>query len=158
MVHQDLSSLLEKGNEAFFSGRYEEAIAAYKEAIRLDPDDAESHYRLGWTYQRLGRSGVEQMALFREAIRLNPDYGNVHYGLEVDFFGRYEEAIPSYKEDMRLLKPYFNEAHSNLGWAYERLGRCKEAMAAHKGGDGVGLTISLWLHYFQSRHLEFRGL
>ena len=31
-------------------GQYQEAIASYKEAIRIKPDDAEAHYNLGNAY------------------------------------------------------------------------------------------------------------
>ena len=31
-------------------GKYEEAIESYKQAIRIDPDDATAHYGLGVTY------------------------------------------------------------------------------------------------------------
>jgi Flp pilus assembly protein TadD len=35
-------------------GRWEDAVACYREAIRLCPDDAEAHLNLGFIYYELG--------------------------------------------------------------------------------------------------------
>jgi len=37
--------------------RYEEAIEACKQAIRIEPDDVDTHYNLGLTYLILGDNG-----------------------------------------------------------------------------------------------------
>ena len=39
---------------------YNKAIEAYKQTIRLKPDDAEAHYNLGVTYGELGRPTKKQ--------------------------------------------------------------------------------------------------
>ncbi len=80
MVHQDLSSLLEQGLKGLRSGQHEEAIASYKEAIRLKPDDAEAHYNLGSAYGNLGRYEEAVMA-FKVAILLKPELVGAHYNL-----------------------------------------------------------------------------
>ena len=43
-----------KGKSLVSMGRYEEALPHLMEAIRLDPDFAEAHYRLGLAHVRLG--------------------------------------------------------------------------------------------------------
>ena len=48
-AHYDLGYAYRK------SGRYQDAIAASKEAIRIKPDFAEAHYELGIAYNSLGR-------------------------------------------------------------------------------------------------------
>ena len=37
-------------------GRYEEALAAYEQAIQLDPNNAITHHLLGQAYRDLGRN------------------------------------------------------------------------------------------------------
>lgn len=69
MDRQNFSSLLDKGFEAFESGHYEEAIVAYKEALRLEPDDAWPHKGLGLSLVKLGRY-EEAVKALREAVRL----------------------------------------------------------------------------------------
>src|SRR5262249_3366674 len=51
----------------------DQAIAAYKDAIRLIPDDARVHNNLGCTLKDKGLV-EEAIAAFQEAIRLKPDY------------------------------------------------------------------------------------
>jgi tetratricopeptide (TPR) repeat protein len=55
------------------SGRYEEAIAAYNEAIRLAPDFADAYYERGWAYMAAGASDLADADL-AEAARLSPRY------------------------------------------------------------------------------------
>jgi len=106
--------------------------AAYQEAIRLEPDDAEAHYNLGAAYGGLGRY-QEAITAYQEAIRLKPDFAEAHsnLGLAYGNLGRYQEAIAAYQEAVRL-KPDYALAHSNLGRAYSHLGRYEEAIPAYQ--------------------------
>jgi tetratricopeptide (TPR) repeat protein len=54
-------------------GRVEDARAQYTEAIRLIPNNAEAHCRLGALLARQGKR-EEAQAHFAEAIRIKPDY------------------------------------------------------------------------------------
>ena len=56
------------------SGQYQEAIASFKEAIRIKPDFAVPHYVLGYTYGSLLGQYQEAIAEYKEALRLDPDY------------------------------------------------------------------------------------
>jgi cytochrome c-type biogenesis protein CcmH/NrfG len=60
--------------------RYAEAVEAFKEAIRLEPDNASAHFGLGWAYLGLDRY-AEAVEAFKEAIRLEPDNAWAHFGL-----------------------------------------------------------------------------
>ena len=57
-----------------------EAIAEFREAIRLKPDDAWAHRKLGDALHNQGKM-AEAIAAYREAIRINPDYAWAHIGL-----------------------------------------------------------------------------
>ena len=48
-----------------------EAIAAFRESIRLNPDFADAHYNLARTLYRQEKA-VEAIPEFREALRLDP--------------------------------------------------------------------------------------
>ena len=50
----DATAYYYMGVEHFKSGRYKEAVEAYKRAISLKPDLAEAHNNLGATYRKLG--------------------------------------------------------------------------------------------------------
>ena len=52
-------------------GRDEDALAAHDQALRLNPDSANSHHGRGVALERLGRD-EEALAAFDEAARLIP--------------------------------------------------------------------------------------
>jgi Flp pilus assembly protein TadD len=54
-------------------GRGEEALAQFREALRLSPDNPKTHYHLGCALARLGRSD-EAVAELLSAIHLRADY------------------------------------------------------------------------------------
>jgi len=62
---------MELGGALFEQGRYPEAAAAYREAIRLRPDFAQAHVSLGLALARTGAYGDAESAL-RRALSLNP--------------------------------------------------------------------------------------
>lgn len=112
-------------------GRYEEAIQAYKEAIRLKPDYA-AYNNLANTYYELGRY-EEAIRAIQQAIRLEPEHAGGYYNLgnACDELGRYEEAIQAYKKAIRL-KPDYANAHFGLGIANYNSGRYQEAIQAYR--------------------------
>lgn len=57
----------------------EEQIEAYKQAISIDPDDANAHYGLGVAYFN---SGMDKEAIesYKKAIRIDPDYADAIFG------------------------------------------------------------------------------
>ncbi|MEB3831869.1 CHAT domain-containing protein, partial [Phormidium sp. CCY1219] len=78
-------------------GQYEEAIASYNEAIRLQPDFAVAYNNRGIAQRNLGQH-EEAIASYNEAIRLQPDYAVAYFnrGNAQDNLGQYEEAIASF--------------------------------------------------------------
>ena len=61
-------------------GKLEEAIAEYREALRLKPDYPEAHANLGNALKDQGKLD-EAITECREALRLKPDYAEAHYNL-----------------------------------------------------------------------------
>jgi tetratricopeptide (TPR) repeat protein len=60
--------------------QWDEAIAAYRQAVELNPSDERAWNNLGNTYKRAGRL-TEAVDALREAIRLKPDWGEAHCNL-----------------------------------------------------------------------------
>ena len=89
----------------------------YREAIRLKPDDADTHYNLGIALKAQGKL-TEAVAEYRTAIRLEPNHANAHcnLGLALADQGKLAEAIAEYREAIRL-KPDHPEALNSLAWA-----------------------------------------
>jgi tetratricopeptide (TPR) repeat protein/serine/threonine protein kinase len=143
---------LNLGLELVKKGRLDEAIAEYKEAIRLKKDYAMAHNNLGNALYNKGRLD-EAIAQFREAIRLKKDYtmahGNLGYALRVK--GLLDEAIAECREAIRLNKD-LPGAHGNLGAALgekglldEAIAECREAIRLQKdlpeGHDNLGVVL-----------------
>ena len=69
------------GNRLFSEYRYADAEAAYREAIRLDPGNADAHNDLGYLFAIVNRR-PEAEAAYREAIRLNPAHAEARDNLD----------------------------------------------------------------------------
>jgi protein O-mannosyl-transferase len=114
------------------AGRYAEAAARFREALRINPEYADAHYNLGSLLAVLGESEAAAVHL-REAIRIDPADADAHanLGLIYSAAGRSEDALRHVRE-VALLRPADADAHYNLGNALARLGRNEEALAAYR--------------------------
>jgi hypothetical protein len=112
-------------------GRVEEAEAAYREVIRIDPQNADAHLGLGLLLARQGRV-EEAEAAYREAIRIDPQNADAHSGLFLLLAeqGRVEEAGEAYGEVIRLAR--IPKRHALLGKspAEELEGEAEERLKA----------------------------
>ena len=72
------------GHEYLKQQKDREAIKAFKESIKLNPNLAESHYGLGFSNFRLGRFRDAADA-FKKATVLSPTMAKAHYGLSLAY-------------------------------------------------------------------------
>lgn len=109
---------------------YRDAITAYTEAIRLDPNDVVAWYNKGIALKTLTEydSAIE---CFDEAIRLNPNNAGPWTGKGVALYyqGKADDAIKCFNEAIRL-DPNDSEAWSNKGAALRFQGKYDEAIQA----------------------------
>jgi tetratricopeptide (TPR) repeat protein len=68
------------GNAYTYSERPGDAVNAYRQAIRLKPDEVMAYTQLGVAYDYLKRYG-EAIEAYQQAIRLKPNDAKAHYGL-----------------------------------------------------------------------------
>ncbi len=123
---------LEEGVTLSDLKRYEEELAAYEQAIRLDPTDAHAYFYKGNALYMLKRY-EEALGAYEQAIRLDPtdaDYyymkGHLLYNLK-----RYKEALAAYEQAIRL-DPNYVHAYNGKGNALSDLKRYEEALAAYE--------------------------
>jgi tetratricopeptide (TPR) repeat protein len=121
-----------RGIELISQGRLQEAIEAYKQAIRISPRFAEAHNNLGNVYGKLGdhRSAVQA---YTQAISNDPNFAEAHYylGIEYGNLDRWPEAVESLKQAVRL-KPGLIDARFRLGISHLRVGDKTSAMAEYE--------------------------
>jgi tetratricopeptide (TPR) repeat protein len=121
-AHNSLGRALEQEQ------RLNEAIAEFREALRLQPNHTEAHYNLGTTVYALGRI-EEAIGHYENALRTNPDYARAHNNLAAALSrqGKLEAAIHHFSETLRL-DPHHANAHFNLGVLLERRGSVADAI------------------------------
>ena len=95
-----------------------QVAAAFEEAVRLQPGDAESWNSLGLVHVQAG-DDEKASAAFRKAIRLRPDYADAHQNLgAVLTTSDTGEAVRELEEAVKL-QPRLLKAQYNLALAYE---------------------------------------
>lgn len=115
----------------FNGGRYLEAAKAFEELTRLQPDNHYGYQQLGAVYQTLGDND-RALASYERSIAIRPsagavsNIGTIHYQR-----GDYARAAEAYTRAVEL-RPNEPDFHRNLGDAYRRLGRRREARAAYE--------------------------
>jgi len=111
------------------SGRFDEAIAEFRQSLRLNPDSAPTHYNLGFALSARGRRD-EAISAFQDALRIDPDYAQAHnnLGALLQIGGQQDAALEHYRR-AAALRPDNVESHTNLGQLLSIRGRPAEAAA-----------------------------
>ena len=125
-----LSAAVNLGISLYDQGKLDEAVAAYRQAIQLEPTHALAHCNLGNALRKQGKL-TEAVAAYHKAIRIKPDFAEAYSNLGVAFYDqrKLDKAIAAYRKAIAL-KPDFAEAHNNLGLAFTQLGHLSDARAA----------------------------
>jgi len=122
-------------------GEPSSALVYAERAVRTQPDNAEARRQLGTALEGLGRSAeaIEQLEISLELAEPTPElllrlvnaYGNAQ---------RFDEAANTAIVLVRQAPSA--EAYERLGWAYFRLGRYEQSIAAYR--DAVRLDGDHW--------------
>jgi len=128
---QDAVSQYNLGLTCFNLGRYQDAIEAYKQAIKIEPDNAEAYCCLGAAYSELD-CHQEAIEACMQAIRFKPDYAEAHCRLGIAYgrLGRHQEAIEAYKQAIIIEPDQY--LYYRLAAVYDKLGRHQESLEAYK--------------------------
>lgn len=130
-------ALLDKGKQLYRDDQDTEAVLTLEEAVRLDPDLAEAHFRLGLGYELLGKQD-EAEAEYKKAVQAYKKYfeenekdAEAHYQLGQTYanLGQYSEAIRQYREATKL-KNDDPDMFYDLGVAHTKLAQYDAAAAA----------------------------
>ena len=100
----------DSGLTLYASGKLNDAIAAFKQADRLKPDDPQIHYMLGMVYSQ-SKSYKDAADSFKQAVRFKPDWPEAHFRLGTMSYvlGRSSESFEEYRKLRELNSPLANK-------------------------------------------------
>ena len=135
----EAQTYLERGKEFYRDDEDDKAVEAFQQAIKLDPDLAEGHFRLGLAYDAMGleqesdesyKKAIDSYKKFFESEE-NSKNAEAHYNLAQAYAGLslYSEAVSEYRQAVRL-KEDDADIYYDLGLALSRLAQYDEAAAA----------------------------
>lgn len=118
---------LDRGTDLLKSYRYDEAIAEFREAVRLKPDNLFAHYKLGLAYVEAGRYILAGVYLthghldgvipnLKSAIKLDPNFGAAYFGLGMAYsaIGDKQAAMKEYRTLKKLDPQLAQQLLSNI--------------------------------------------
>lgn len=125
------AQLVEEGNRYAWEKQYDQAVDAYRQAIKLDPALAAAYHGLGKVYVNMGRS-ADALVPMQTAVRLAPNDSSAHLtlGITLENLRRFDEAFAEINEAKRL-NPRDASVHNHLGNLFMNQGRAAEALVAY---------------------------
>jgi Flp pilus assembly protein TadD len=126
LAHNHLATNLDE------RGRTDDAIAHYREALRLKPDFVWARNNLGIVLARMGKTD-EAIIEYLTALQFDPDYEVVHFNLAnaLVALGKLDQAASHYTTALQT-KPTFTEAHISLGNILRVQGKSDDAVGHYR--------------------------
>jgi tetratricopeptide (TPR) repeat protein len=117
------------GDKFIMDGKYQDALVEYQEALKLNPDDADSNYKVGVAYYFLNKF-PESIEAYKKAISLNPRHVKALNNLALIYQKQDEnvEASMLYQKALEINPDYYL-ARYNLGVVLYRRDRIDQAEA-----------------------------
>jgi tetratricopeptide (TPR) repeat protein len=114
-----------------------EAVAAYRQALRLDPADVLAYNNLGNAY-RNDRRYPEALAAYREALRLKPDCARAWQGLALTYYAfKGVAGVSQALQELRKADPQLADAWQKLALEFSR------SQDARLAGEALQVLASL---------------
>ena len=113
-------------------GKEEEAIDAYREAIKFDKNYSEAYYNLAIANQKLKRDDIA-INSYHKALKINKSYAKAWYNLGVIYNRKddLDSAVLCYQEAVNY-SPTYLKALVNLGITLNRLDKALDAIQCYK--------------------------
>ncbi len=141
------------------TGRYEEAIKEFQQALTLDPVSADAYRGLAKAHEARGEL-KEAESTYLKAIELKPDNWAGYNDLGVFYYryGRYDEAVTQFRRVIELI-PQNARGYRNLGGIYFYMNRWEDAIQMFKRSleiepDYQAYSNLATLYFYQGRYAD----
>jgi tetratricopeptide (TPR) repeat protein len=132
----DARAYFDRGLEDYRANRDAAAVEAFREAVRLDPDFAEAHYRLGLALAATGQDEESDLALgeavkvYEKLVKEDAKNSDAQFflGLSYSKLGEYQKAIKAFKESIRHAPEEDDDRFYELGLAQYKLAEYAESV------------------------------
>lgn len=138
----DIDDYIGLGNINDAVGRKEQAVIAYKEALKFSADNAEAHFFLGGSYFDLGKA-TESITELKEAAKLRNDFAAAYTFLGVVYgqTGNFAEAVEPLKKAIEL-NPADLNSRQFLGMVYVNLKDKTSAMSQYEAIKSIDEKVA----------------
>jgi Flp pilus assembly protein TadD len=128
-------SFLRAGNEFFKAGDADNAIPAYRKALKLNPNNVDAHLKLGFLLYNVKDMFDEGMTYYYKALQLDPNNPRIHHDLGMAMLHqkKFDQAISHLTAALRGMPDGISlqynavNMHHALGWALFHKGKYGEA-------------------------------
>ncbi len=128
LAQETADQYFNKGYDFALEGKFNDAIAEYSKALKMNPNYANAYYNRGWVYYRLTKytdcvRDMSKVIHFDDTFQ--PAYmmrGSAYYGLQF-----YDKALKDYLKAIEL-NPKDKISLNNIGLLKEREGKNEEAL------------------------------
>lgn len=137
VLKQGKSGLLDRGTAAMREKRFADAVAVYRQIVRLDPSDPIIYKYLGIALARSGKPD-EALKEYAHSLQLDPSNASVHYNIGVLLIEarKEDQAIAHFQQAIQL-DPGLVTAHFQLANLLMRKGEDADAEREY------GIVVSL---------------
>jgi Tfp pilus assembly protein PilF len=128
-VKEEAKTLVTEGVALHDAGKYDEAIAKYKEAMKIDPNYSSAYHEISFTLFSSGK-GMEAIPYLEKLLKLDPSSGAAYdmLGSIYDDNKQTDKAIEYYKKGLTVA-PDYQRLHYNLAITCLREKKYPEAEA-----------------------------
>jgi tetratricopeptide (TPR) repeat protein len=116
LTGESAQDYINRGNVLRDQGEHDKAIAAFTEAIRIDPKDDSAYFNRGLAWRSKGEYDLA-IRDYNQALTINPAFFQVYVNRGVAWSkkGEYDQALRDYNEALRL-RPNDPSTYNNLAW------------------------------------------
>ena len=145
-IKRHAQAAIARGRQLAEAGDAANAAQFFQQALALDPDDAEAHFRLGLAWRAQQQLDAAK-ASYRRAIALRGDYIEAHnnLGSVLQMQGETAAALASYGTAVAL-KPSFGQPYLNLGRLYASHGDPAQAAQVFRTAIDRGIDVESFSH------------